>query len=1726
MSVKQFESFLAEQFIKWAENSISAGFRYQFRSPSFENSDKLYQALGQIELAGFSCSHIHAGDVELTTIECGGIRLIPVLHSDEADTGGFTENFISYLRDEVAGQQGGFAGTALFVIHNSLLDTLINSASDVSAEGGVYSPVYIKQALSDLISNSEGLGSRALSDELLEYQFDLIMEDRSSMFGFEPLYKAIADDGRIDFDEIGVLPDNELLKMDGDRRQIRKRLDENRKLYENISNIVEHYPDQLEGNLPLMSDKFIRENFPKDNLEKWKETEFSAFRVEQDSNSKQELHFEREQSLAGKLVSRVKGNRKTDQKNRHLLLCVDNDREDFDLVLEFTGDRIKQSEVKCTQKGYKNEIAVSGGSVTSSITITGEIYEEPRFFTVALDRTKTSEKFKFYCLVVKAGQFNTEAFENSFLVNPRKLSVLLQTQETVLELSGGAEQSALILENSDQTIAAGQYASLDFTRLSNEVDQISFTLTSGRASLTFGVEGAAPNDTLQLPLLLDTARIGQMLASGKNGVYNRSKRRVYIENKESRVTDAQRSLLELESELLASRLLYSDEVSGETLALDEMAIFAPELAQAYTALFDYLDTHNTLPSLVSWGGEWQPLVDQLVDAYLRWMRDVPVRQYLSPQARQMVNVGLCRAVLKIGSRTEPAADFISPYHPLVLAYYQQLVGRITESDESERSYLDLPDVTRERLNPQGLLPFMFDARHGFSYVNVDSSNCFWLRCVPHEESSYSYVVKLVRDKINEFASAFKPLFVNSGTAGNRPTLLINSINNHDNRELFLGIVEHVVRHHDDCFRIHVNLYDDQYQRSEFDAFSDMASYDQIKEAYGLNKGKAREYADSIVDVLRTHVTYSKFRHKDQNEQAYAHLTFFRNNEKVKVVDVNPVEKLSGVTCHGLVSGEASSSEQGNYLTGFGLAQVELNNQPHIEIALLLGRMIRPARESTVEYRDNSAIALAVNEAFKTQLNRSYDSSIWTTIIDPKVTLEFFRQEQNMLLIHYSDQYTSSASYDAITVTRQTELYEKVLDQDDGGLIGEFNAFNGEWLLKMITDRVELRKEKKGILAAYKDVSCLLASSDITWVPVSVAEMIRVAGNIGLNIDDSEFSRHVQGYRKGAISDDVLFVGFREQQLFLLPLEVKTGKAYNATKAIAQAKELARYLREDLLSGDSLASKLYRSLFVRQALAQVDKYQLYSVYPQGYFDQLMAEKEQWLLGDYSLGLLQDYPQGFVVANLEGDACLETTADMVDGILKIEVPSSLMSHTIKRPLVDMLENPGSTSLARLPAKYFLGEKPVVADVEVATLVEPPVVETITEPVARDVPAAATEELQQVAEPVEGWGPSVAEDAAVQPLVADGSLKVLVGHDVRDRQEVFWEPTNTARFMNTNSGIIGTMGTGKTQCTKSVVTQLHRSQHCNVGGAPIGILIFDYKSDYVDDTFLQATDAKKYNLHKLPYNPLSLFGSTPMLPVHTARAFSETMARAFQLGTKQQLKLRKLIAEAYELAGIHKADSSSWGRPAPTITDIWNLFIEQDKVEEDSLYAALESLYELEIFEDDVTQCTSLYELIDGIRVVELAGYPSQIQNLVVALTLDLFYAQMQKQGKPTVQGDFRQVTKLILVDEADNFMSQDFPSLRKVLKEGREYGVGVILSTQDITHFKTKENDYSAYILSWIVHRVSQIKNQDIKSLFNKDDKAEQERLMNTIRELEKHQSLYVDGQKTITKIRDRAFWELI
>ena len=1710
MSAKLFEVFLTNLFLKADDQQLQAGYRYQFQSADNENSQRLYNAFAEK-----SDTVITVKGISLKALTCTNTILLPVLHSEQDN--GYSENFISHLRDEVAGQQGEFKNSTLLVIHNSMLDTLINSAENIAQTGAIWHPEKIKKEMQKLIDPNDP--GKKVSECLLVHRFNQIVDDGATMFGFEELYKALLD-GDLKFDELGLLNDPAILTWDGKPEQINKRLDENKKLFERLQTITDRFPNELEEKLSEndFGEKFVNKHFSGENSDRWKtELHFSDCLQEQKNNRQNVLELESETSQSCEVIGKSKAETKVGKRDRHLILLLPDEEDNFDVELVFLGGKVEKKQFSI--KNNKTDSITFGavdntGGKRSRINVTGIYADKAIYFTIALKRDITAERYNFKVLVLRSSDFYVQSFRNNFLIEPNKQRITLQIEEMDFVIAESGDKA--ILQEPSQVFDNQEIGEVNFENLANESDEVNFVVKGGQTALTFNIEGAIATDSLSLPLMLDRDRFVKLYNNEYFGCFNRSKNKVLIDNKEVAPKGRRLTLLQWEAEIVDKQLLTRTEAQA-CIHLQDIEDDFSDLYLAYKELFEYCMLNKTLPSLSGWGPDFSALVSEVVECYNSLLAEIGYDRLLTKQEKKLVNLGFYTYQDK---EKNIEREFISPFHPLILAYNLSLSSAIS-SDQSN-SFKTLPKVTLERLNARGLLPFVYHPIHGFAFSQQEKDNCMWIELVPQKQTSYSYVRKLVKEKVTEFKDAFNILF----STGSRATLIINSVNNQQNHELFMGLVDYIKNQKNKTCHIHVNLYDDEITPCEFDRFAETASYDELKSFYGLDKGAIREQADAIIDLLRTRLTYSKFRNKDceNKEQAYAHLSFFRNNTPVEPTDVNVNEELSGVVCHGLLAGEAAANKEDSYFTSFGLKKVDTSNNVHLTMAQQLSGLIKPARKTNEQHSRSKSLALAVSDKFKTLLDRSYQHSIWTTIIDPKVTLDFFDNAKNMVLIHYSDNYTNSANYDAITVTQKTELYQKVLEEGDGGIIEEFNAFNGEWLLKMITANDNERKEKRGIIGAYKFVNCLLSQSDITWVPLSVAEMIRVAGNIGLKMSDSDFSRNVHGYHSGAISDDVLFVGFKDKQLYLLPVEVKTGKKQTHNKGIQQAKELKRYLTQDILGRADLAGHLYRGLFIRQILMQIDKYQLYKLYPKQYFDVLLDEREWWLQGDYQLAELQNYPAGFLVSHVENETFFEADFVEVEDILKIQLPISYLRNFVNTPLQTLMQEVCPEKLCHIPEKYLLTadvkaglantkQQTAVADLDKDKLA--PVL-----PLGKDTNGEYQTRVNN---------PFVNEKVAEthQPpatATATENLKVLVGHNVRDDEAVYWEPTNTAKFMNTNSGIIGTMGTGKTQCTKAVVTQLHRDQHKNVDGHPIGILIFDYKSDYVDDKFIDATSGKKFNLHRLPYNPLSLFGDTPMLPVHTARGFAETMGKAFGLGQKQQLKLRKLISEAYELAGIHKAKPATWSRSAPTIADVWALF-EESEPTEDSLYAALESLNELEIFEDDVNKCTSLYELVDGVTVVELAGYPSEVQNLVVALTLDLFYSQMQKKGKPEVQGDFRQVTKLVLVDEADNFMSQNFPSLRKILKEGREYGVGVILSTQDITHFKTSENDYSTYVLSWIVHRVSQIKNQDIKSIFNKDDKHEQENLMKSIRELEKHYSLYVDGDKKITKIKDKAFWEL-
>ena len=282
---------------------------------------------------------------------------------------------------------------------------------------------------------------------------------------------------------------------------------------------------------------------------------------------------------------------------------------------------------------------------------------------------------------------------------------------------------------------------------------------------------------------------------------------------------------------------------------------------------------------------------------------------------------------------------------------------------------------------------------------------------------------------------------------------------------------------------------------------------------------------------------------------------------------------------------------------------------------------------------------------------------------------------------------------------------------------------------------------------------------------------------------------------------------------------------------------------------------------------------------------------------------------------------------------------------------------------------------------------------------------------------------------------------------------------------------------------------------------------------------------------FNPFSLNlkekNNKPLMPKHTANAFKETISKMYNLGPKQEGILFDCIMAAYAKQGIDSGDVSTWTKQAPTFSMVYEQYKQNSAANDnDKLAEAMKKFEEFEIFAPDPMKVVSLSKLLKGVVVIDISGYDEDIQNLIVAITLDLFYAQMQTFGSSKTDGKYRQLKTFILVDEADNFMRMGFSSLRKIMKEGREFGVGTILSTQSLAHFSGSDDDYSKYIVTWIIHKVKDLNRRNVEVVLDQSQKStELEEAFLAIKELKKHESIVkISGNEPVI-MKDKPFWEL-
>ena len=1744
--LNQFYNYLSDKIISFfKDNPLNAGAKYNIQFEKADEVKDLYKTLKNNTLCEEFQYKDNNNEVKYTSYQLnfGNVQLI-VASTIDADTNKKIQpDFLTRLRNMV-GVEKGYESKAILFIHDTTLDSIMGGTESFVKEG---MPFHINSIQNDILSKMVTNNFSEVDKEIIKMDLDRkrkdLIGDSVSIFEYKDLL-AIIDQPCIEKEEyknFGLFYDSTLKECSG--KKLKDRLSDNAYNFSRVDDIHNY------GNPETQLDKYYDDKGV-DELKKedWKSVDFKDVKkfIEDKKNTKP-LEF-----LKGTVDwDREEGTSKVKSRIRNMII-FNKERKD-ELEVEFSFDSYVS---KDNLRGFGDvESSTSGKKIIAKLF---RCSDDANFYRI-MYKNEHNIKFEFRIAVVCFSEKYFESIKtkfsivyakkNSFIrINTNDNSVIFnefEDHEENYELDNNYEVID-IAEDSKMTVNIGENFEYE-----NDDAEIKFKVNINNCIVPFEIEGTSE-------------KIGPIEGIGVWKLKREKKcdfkligdNKLQFGTKEKFTRDEFRKNLSLEKEIIKNEGIYFID-NGEGLESVELDL-DDDIKESYCNILRYFNENKKLPSLTYINDELKELYEKFIAIYKNKLLSIREEETLTNKEKDLFKIGM------IKRNIEDREILLTPLHPLNIAYQLHLNNEISDEEMEE-------DILK-KFNSTYLVPYINLGGEEF-YIPVEQNHSpEWKYYVdeklPRYKSSRDFVSKLVYEKIVEFVDHFQYLF----NIGNNAPIKINLINTGDSKEILQGIFKYYITELKDSktnniLPMDIYIYSD---KSITNAFEEVAFNDNIKdlkESYGLNLTVGSMSEEDVLDLYREKVHFYSKKLDDGIE--YAHITFVEMNNEVTKNTAKMDEIPSGIILNGLISGVPSVFTGDYYKTGFGTKFANTQNDL-VTIASLLNA-VNAASNGDV-YHSNISKAISVPNNNRAKLDNIYNSSHWVTFIDPKVDLNFFKNDpdaKDLLIIHYSDQYTTAGGYDAITVTRKSGPYQKVIEdflckkgvedvrEHSAGVINMFNAINGDWLLKLISSKSNSPKEKLSILSAVKLVIAKLKKDDFIWVPVSLEEVLRVSGGAGLKQSEGFLSAKKLGF-DGSASDDLLLVGIQQAQgktlVHYYPIEVKIGYKNNdeITKAVEQAKATKKIFKEILTPKEGMpltsTQKVYRNFLMQLVITSAEKLNLYNVCNEENWSSIIDTdlrrvllNEEYIISD---GTNDDLGEACVITFKAGNSDEADSVRKEDNIMVMEMSENegfnFVTKSVEeiRNIVDVLDYSSNDN-----GEYVdvIDEKP--ADINPQDNVKPTFETTITETVEvegiEDVATTEGEEnnntLLETDDEQKEKNPEIVAENGVgyDSKLEDRTMKIKFGTNQRSNGSVLWCPNDTDKMLHTNTGIIGTMGTGKTQFTKSMITQIHRESKYNVDGKEIGILIFDYKGDYnkSKQDFIDATDAKVFELYHLPFNPLSITksaNSKPMLPLHTASTLKETLAKAFNLGPKQENLLKDLIMEAYERKGIIKNQSDTWEKTAPTFKDVYDVYMAREDIKkDDSLYAAFSNLIDFEIFEPEGDKTKGLFELIDGVTVIDLSGYDSGIQNLVVAITLDLFYSQMQAYGHSKIDGSLRQLNKMVLVDEADNFLSKNFSALKKILKEGREFGVGTILSTQLLSHFSTGENEYANYILTWVVHKVDDLSNKDVKYIFNTQSKSEEENLFNKIKNLNKHYS-YVkmgDSDRPVF-MKDLAFWELI
>ncbi|GAA0503179.1 hypothetical protein GCM10008986_33520 [Salinibacillus aidingensis] len=1190
----QFYSYISTLLIDYFEkNGIGPGDRFYLQLDQSSEVEHLTNALRNVRnVIPFKYKHELGEEYETFAIPFGEHRLVVSFTSDNVKP-----DFLVTLRNLVGEQKGDWENTSLISIVSEQLDSIQGGSSDLQKEGMPLHPNSLYNNLKIEIENSQ---LDKVDQIILIDNLENLMSEQPyqqvTFFEFEDIFTTLEKGGIEDdeFHKFGLFKDPDLATFSG--KDQHKRINLNRELFSYVNNIHEFGLDKED-----LENKFSPEGAKVLEKEDWKDNLFAKvdkFHTDyKEINKRLKVEFE-SLKIAQKLKYWDKPSKETTagKRKRHIVIFNPDHVEEITVQATFNlvgNIKSLSSNFLKVSKAHEKlaDIEVKQKNIQANIKTNNN---KPLFFKFSYKHdNKASQGAEFFISVLPIHPDILDNYKSKYLVNTKLEALEINYEDEKLTLGYGLEQKRIELEEQYQEILFTDDHKLSIIpslEAFNDHDELFFNLKYLDVTVPILLKNEIPESTP-----INGQKIWNLIReTGEDIQWIKENNRLVLGNREFYFHSEYQTYFEWENQIVEQGLkaawFESDQLTPVDLDLSE------ELREAFSRFLNYFKINNSIPSLCTVTEDYKKRANEYIVEFQKEIKGFENGVAAGKRGLDLFKLGTVQAKDNI---------FFTPFHPLMIAFklkYYELTG----NEELDSSIVN-------RLSPDALVPFIYDEHENLFKPEHQHAAMEWLTFKPVNQVSISdanqYLAKVVNDKIKQFENHFSYLFIENSKA----PLKLNVINIANDREVIRGILEWLISKVDkegiDYLKpIEVTLYKDKYSESAFDLFARTETVDQFEETFNIKLATKKYDSEDILRIIREKLYF--FKQEPGSEYRYAHISFYKMEAQEKKA-VQPMEDMkSGIAIEGLYSSLPSMKDENNYRSGFGTKAYFIEEQNVLtHTAYYVNELAANLRNGGNDsYRKGEAIYSRTTTADERTLEAIFQSSYWVTFVDPTIDLEYFNNyEGNLVVIHYSDQYSSSSRYDAITVTDKSDQYFAVIkeflkkkdvegsDENVLNTIKAFNTFNGEWLLRIIGSKGYLDREKLSIISAIKYSLSYLDHPDILWIPISLEEILRVAGAVSLNKSGGVFTAKNLGVT-GSHSDDLLLIGIENNDgnlaLHFYPVEVKIGinKGDVLEKARKQVVKTKTLLMDTLTgeSGESFQGRFYRNFFAQLIISNCQK----------------------------------------------------------------------------------------------------------------------------------------------------------------------------------------------------------------------------------------------------------------------------------------------------------------------------------------------------------------------------------------------------------------------------------------------------------------------------------------------------------------------------------------------------------